>query len=461
MNNTHTDRLLVGLLRSGSLLVLLSIISATARGQSIVWSKQVGTPVDDRSFGVSCDNLGNVYIAGGGGKELTGSVNAGAFVSKYSDAGSLLWSRQVTSNAANLGVSADAVGNIYVSGTSNYDGVNPGGLEAFVAKYNSSGAVQWTRQLGTGSDDESYGVSADALGNVFITGYTDGSLGGTNAGLQDAWVSKYDAAGNNLWTQQLGSTSFDVSHGVSADGLGNAYIAGYTGGKLTTPSGRFEDAFVAKYDGTGNLLWTRQIGPDADDYAYGVAATSLGDVYIAGETGGSLGGPHIGPTGTYDGFVSRFNSAGDLVWSRHFGTTADDFIRGVAADNLGNIYISGLTFGSLGASAAGGRDAFLVKYDAAGNLLWTRQFGTNKDDVGYGVAKGLLGNVYLTGLTGGALVNPNAGGDDAFLIKLSDVPEPSSLCLAAVAGFALVVAMRRGHSAHCYLFPPPNISSAT
>jgi len=82
MNKIHTDRLLVRLLRSGSLLVLLSIISTTARGQSVVWSKQVGTPVDDRSFGVSCDNLGNVYIAGGGGKELTGSVNAGAFVSK-------------------------------------------------------------------------------------------------------------------------------------------------------------------------------------------------------------------------------------------------------------------------------------------------------------------------------------------------------------------------------------------
>ena len=87
---------------------------------------------------------------------------------------------------------------------------------------------QWTRQLGTSADDDSYGVSADGLGNVYISGYTDGSLGGPNAGSDDAFVSKYDAAGNFQWTRQLGTSATDDSYGVSADGLGNVYFSGYT-----------------------------------------------------------------------------------------------------------------------------------------------------------------------------------------------------------------------------------------
>ena len=88
--------------------------------------------------------------------------------------------------------------------------------------------LEWTRQLGTSSNDSSSGVSADGLGNVYISGSTEGSLGGANAGLQDAFVSKYDAAGNFLWTRQLGTTNGDYSYGVSADGLGNVYISGAT-----------------------------------------------------------------------------------------------------------------------------------------------------------------------------------------------------------------------------------------
>ena len=87
-------------------------------------------------------------------------------------------------------------------------------------------SIEWTRQLGTSAVDMSHGVSADGLGNVYISGDTTGSLGGPSAGGYDAFVSKYDAAGNFQWTRQLGTSSTDESYGVSADGLGNVYISG-------------------------------------------------------------------------------------------------------------------------------------------------------------------------------------------------------------------------------------------
>ncbi len=88
---------------------------------------------------------------------------------------------------------------------------------------------EWTELLGTRNWDVSYSVSADGLGNVYISGRTSGSLGGTNAGRSDAFVSKYAAAGSLLWTEQLGTSSNDLSQGVSADGLGNVCISGHTG----------------------------------------------------------------------------------------------------------------------------------------------------------------------------------------------------------------------------------------
>jgi hypothetical protein len=101
--------------------------------------------------------------------------------------------------------------------------------------------------LGTAGNDRSTGVSADALGNVFISGSTTGSLGAPNAGsftFSDAFVSKYDASGNLQWTRQLGIVGHDVSLGVSADSLGDVYTSGYTGG---IPGAQHTAAFVAKY----------------------------------------------------------------------------------------------------------------------------------------------------------------------------------------------------------------------
>src|SRR3954454_12906101 len=105
-------------------------------------------------------------------------------------------------------------------------------------------SVEWIRETGTSLTDESIGVSPDGLGNVYTSGYAFGSLGGPSAGNEDAFVSKYDAAGALQWTRQLGTSSSDYANGVSPDGLGNVYISGYTSGSLGGPNAGSYDAFV-------------------------------------------------------------------------------------------------------------------------------------------------------------------------------------------------------------------------
>jgi hypothetical protein len=135
-----------------------------------------------------------------------------------------------------------------------------------------------------------------------ISGQTYGDLDGANAGGEDAFLAKYDGDGNPLWTRQLGTADNDSSLHVAADASGSAFISGYTHGSLGGPNAGGLDAFLSKYDPDGNLLWTRQLGTAEEDVSYGVAAAASGSVFIGGYTAGSLGGPNAGD---YDAFVVR------------------------------------------------------------------------------------------------------------------------------------------------------------
>ena len=164
---------------------------------------------------------------------------------------------------------------------------------------------------------------------------------------------------DNEWSRQLGTDTTDFSRGVSADRMGNVYISGWTTGSLGTHVGN-RDAFVCKYDTTGTLRWIQQLGTRKDDRSRGVSADGLGSIYITGITGGNLGGPNAGGN---DAFISKYDASGTLKWIRQLGTSSNDESRGASADGHGNVYISGWTDGSLDTNA-GGRDAFISKYDA-------------------------------------------------------------------------------------------------
>jgi hypothetical protein len=140
---------------------------------------------------------------------------------------------------------------------------------------------------------------------VLVAGSTSGTLEGqTSAGGGDAFVRKYDASGAVLWTQQFGSASSDAAHSVAVDGAGNVLVAGSTGGTLEgqTSAGDY-DAFVRKFDSSGALLVTRQFGSASVDNASSVAVDGSGNALVAGRTGGTFAGQTN--AGGMDAFVTR------------------------------------------------------------------------------------------------------------------------------------------------------------
>ncbi|HZQ80218.1 MAG TPA: SBBP repeat-containing protein [Acidimicrobiia bacterium] len=279
--------------------------------------------------------------------------------------------------------------------------------------------ISWTAQFGTRYPDDADGLAIDRTGNLYVIGQTSGELPGQKAvGMIDCFVRRLDPAGHEVWTRQFGSPERDLPKGVTVDDAGNVYVVGQTFGSLPgqTSHGGW-DAFIRKYSPSGDEVWTRQFGGGGAESAAAVRVDHAGNVYVVGGTRATL--PGQTNIGDWDGFLVKFDPAGNTVWTRQFGTEAEDYAMAVALDANGAPVVAGETAGRLaGATSAGGLDGFVRQYDAAGNVVWTRQFGSPADDYAVGVAVAPSGDVLAIGTTMGALPGHTShGGDtDAYIV---------------------------------------------
>jgi len=337
------------------------------------------------------------------------------------------WTRQFGSPDDDWAYSLTVEGNISVAGTTGLSiGVPPSEeIGAFLAKYDSQGrevgASQFRPpQVGPPENAFTRRALVDGMGNVYLAGWTDDAPPAQRPSPRvDAFLTKYDGSGSEAWTSQFGSSGQDWILGVAVDGEGNIYVGGRTDGVLPgqLSSGQI-DAFLMKFDGSGKGLWTRQFGSPADDWVMGLAVDGAGNVYGAGGTWGAL--PGLKSSGQEDAFLVKYDGSGKGLWTRQFGSAVDERALGLAVDGVGNVYGVGWTEGVLPKQRSSGkRDAFLRKYDSRGGEVWTRQFGTPEDDEALSVAVDGAGAVYAAGQTWGSLPGQRSWGRvDAFLVKI-------------------------------------------
>jgi len=407
---------------------------------------QFGTPDSDFASGVVMDAAGNVYVVGTIQEgALPGQASLGdadAYLRKYDGHGNEIWTRQFGTQSEDhaTGVTVDGAGNMYVVGLTR--GAFPGhtslvgiDYDAYLRKYDNDGNELWTRQFGTPrtssaeGEDHASDVAVDGAGNVYVVGSGSGSLPGEtrNRRGNDASVRKYDRDGNELWTRQFGTLVSAEANGVVIDGAGRVYLVGSTSGPLPGQTSMGEgDAFLRKYDGDGNELWTRQFGSQDGDSATGVGVDDAGNIYVVGYTHGALPGQNH--SGKSDAYVRKYDGDGNELWTRQFGSRGLDDAYGVAIDEAGNIYVAGTTRLSLPGQSnmepvVGGSDVFIRKYDSDGHEVWTNQVGTRKGDVVAGLVVDGAGSLYVVGSTDGAFAGQtNSGSYDTFVLKMPDAP---------------------------------------
>ena len=342
----------------------------------------------------------------------------GALSADTVSSGQLKWIRQFGDGNVTEAIAVSTVGNNeYVFGLTS--GAVPGqsnlgSLDVFVIKYDGSGNVVWARQFGSTGHDEGRGVATST--GVYISGGTLGSFPGqVNLGGIDAFVSKYDLDGNAIWNHQFGTAGEDIAWGMAADDSA-IFVGGYTRGTFPgqNRSGSY-DAFLTKFDPNGTQIWTVQFGSSGSDEVIAVAVNGA-DIYVAGLVEGSL--PGQVNLGGVDGFVRKYSANGTEVWTRETGTPYFDALAAIAVAPDG-FYTAGVTGGSFGNNAnKGGEDWFVQRYDGDGNRMWTVQFGTNGSDYAIAVAYSQE-RVYVAGRVAGALQNQTYwGADDAFVSEL-------------------------------------------
>jgi len=350
----------------------------------LLYSRQFGTKETDSVYSAVTDNDGNLYLVGSSQGELGGSligINADAWISKFDASGNQIWLNKILGNgygspAGSYGIDIDGSGFLYVSGVADVptppDSLFPLSTDNFAAKYTSDGSQVWYQQLGMPNAldfDEAYNSAVDQNGNFYRAGFTTSDFAGTAASLYDGWISKHDTYGNLDWITQIGTNDYDWIWAVDTDSQGNVLVGGWTLGSFNAdqPNLGSYDAWLAKYSSEGNQIWLRQFGSAGDDEGFALEVDSNDDIYIAGFTDGLFAsGSKIGGV---DSWLTKFSCDGDELWRQQFGSSGNDQAYDLSVASDGNIFVTGITDGSLGSYNQGLFDSFVARFNSESGAL--------------------------------------------------------------------------------------------
>ncbi|MEW6305074.1 MAG: proprotein convertase P-domain-containing protein [Verrucomicrobiota bacterium] len=326
---------------------------------------------------------------------------------------------------AGRALAIDAQGNVIVAGyfqgeakfgAHTLTAVGP--WDCFMVKYSPEGSVVWVRQDGGLGDDGAMGVAVGPEGHIYVTGYFEGtaSFGPhqiTSAGEADAYLARYDADGNILWVRRAGGEKVDLGWALAVDPAGHPFIAGYFRrtadfGSISLTSAGETDAFLARYDTNGDVLWARQIGGAKFDFAFGLAADHGGNVAVSGKFQGvvTFGDETFDARYARDGFVCKYTNKGALVWTRRitgaeFLDPEDISANTVFMDSNGAVFTAGTFYLRLDTpSNLTGlltETMFFVKYDPEGGLMRLNGGAAALLDSSFGIAADREGRVFVAG----------------------------------------------------------------
>lgn len=422
----------------------------SGKTQAANWPRTAGGSGTDAAGGVTTDASGNVFVTGTfngvanfGLTQVSGSSNQ-IFLTKYNSSGVLQWIKTAGGageDAASC-VTVDNSGNSYIVGsfrnTALFDTIfvtSNGTDDAFIAKYNSQGVIQWVRTMGGADQDVAFWAKVDGNGDIAVTGYFHGSPTFSNStqslvssGNSDIWVAKYGSNGNLIWSVGAGGNSYDYGHCLTIGANNSVIISGEYkttatfGSTSLTNSGNESNGFIAKLSNAGGWQWAKEMGGVGADAAYAVEVDATDNYYVVGSFSNSatFGIDVLSSEGLTDGFISRVNSNGNFQWTRKFGGVSKDAAGGVSVAQNGNVYVSGSFANSVDMNgtnlvASGNQDILVATYTQTGLLTQATKFGGSQNDQARAIhaidntAIYLCGYFEGTSVFGGFEINASSG----------------------------------------------------
>ncbi len=421
-----------------------------------VWAISMGEPYgSDAGISIAFDANNNVYLIGSFKNtmdfdpgpsvyELNSAGSDDIFVSKFDSNGSFVWAKGIGGTKIDIvtGVAVDSSG-IYITGwfgdivdfdpgPSAMNLTSAGEDDIFVSKLDQNGNFVWAKSMGSGMDDNGWGLDLDKNGNVYLTGYFTGlvdfdpGIGVKNlasAGNTDIFVAKFGNTGNFIWAENMGGAYFDHGYDIALDSDDNIFVTGTFqniadfdpgASEFMLASAGNDDIFITKLNNNGGLIWAEDMGGTADDTAWRIVADRNSYVYVTGYFNGTadfdpgIGISNLTSSGSTDIFIVNVKSDGSFMWAKGIGGVGDDYGYSIAVDTSGYIYVTGSFRGTtdfdpgVGVSnltSSGYYDIFLLKLERDIHPIFT--------DVPLNYwAWTYIERLYNAGVTGGCSTSP-------------------------------------------------------
>lgn len=400
--------------KTNTLLIAFFIGIFTANAQNFQWARSMGGPSDEIGNSIAVDSSGNVYTTG----YFRGTIDF--------DPG---------------------------PGTTNL--TSAGSQDIFISKLDAAGNLIWAKSMGGISADWSNSIAVDVYGNIYITGYFQGTADFdpgtgtsnlTSAGVYDIFILKLDASVNFLWAKSMGNSGWDRAYSITVDVYGNVYTIGHfeatvdfdpgVGTSNFTSEGHW-DIFISKLDSAGNFVWAKSMGGPDWDLGISIAIDGSGGVYSIGYYMATVdfdpgpGTSNLICAGSNDIFISKLDAAGNFLWAKSIGGTGSDWGFSIVMDSSDNVYTTGHFQGivdfdpgaaTVNLSSAGFADIFICKLNDSGNFVWAKNMGGGGDDMGFSLAVDGSGNTYTTGYFQGTIdFDPGPGITNLSSVGIADI----------------------------------------
>ena len=412
-----------------------------SQGPAIEWQKCLGGSDTDAAYCID-QTLDGGFIIAGDSKSINGDVigyHAGApsyldyWVVKLDNNSNIQWQKCLGGTHADVAKSIKQTtdgGYIIIGYSSSVDGDvtgNNGAADYWIVKLSSNGSVLWEKSFGGYGIEYGWSIAQTNDGGYIIAGSTTSPQGDVSGHIffQDYWIVKLDGFGNLIWQKCLGGNSDEHAEFILQTADGGYIIAGSTESNNTDVTGNhgLYDFWIVKTSNTGVIQWQKTLGGSGDDRASCIKETVDGGYIVAGYTN-SADGDVTGHHGGSDYWIVKLDNNGSITWQKCMGGSGNDIARSITQSTDDGYLVVGKSQSVDGdvSSNNGSGDYWIVKLDGSGNLEWQKCYGGPGTDDAYSVKQTADGGYVIAGLSmlNGGDVSGHHGSSDFWIVKINE-----------------------------------------
>jgi hypothetical protein len=310
-----------------------------------------------------------------------------------------------------------------------------GGTDFWIVKTDGFGTIQWDNTIGGTSHEVPYALELTTDGGYIIGGSSSSDISGDkseiNFGSQDYWIVKLNSLGIVEWNKTYGGSSIDIITALVNTDDGGYLIGGNSSsnisGNKSENSRGLGDFWILKIDGIGNIIWQKTIGASESEHLSQIINTNDGFL-LTGYSNSNISGEKTeNSRGIRDYWIVKINNLGEVLWDKTIGGNNDDILLSALQSNDGGYMLSGSSDSNISGEKdepnIGETDAWLVKTNNIGNIIWQKTIGGNYGDGINSINENNDGGYFLSGVTSstisGSITESPKGLSDYWVVKLA------------------------------------------